>query len=505
MAASTPAEAGWSRAVTPHFTIYSDQPAQQLRAYAARLETFDQAVRFARGVSDPLPGPANKLTIYAVRDFAMIERLAGQYGVGGFYIPWAGYSVAFVPLNTGAGTRLDLTSEAVFFHEYAHHLMYESLNVALPLWLTEGFAEFFSTAKFESDGAVGLGAPAAHRAGVLLGKRFAPMPIEVMLGGTWKQLKKYQPDEVYGRGWLLTHYLIFSAARKGQLERYVGAISQGTPALDAARLAFGNLNALDGELKDYVRSMRFPYVTVPTTKIKIGSISIEPLTVGQGEYVEVLMQSRRGPTDEQAKRLAPRARQIASKYPDDPAVQAWLAEAEVDAKNYNQAVIAADRALARDPKSMDALLQKGRALMLQARADKAAKPDWGAIQQIFLSANRLDPEDPRALIGYYESFLEAGVAPPKSAVDGYLYAFELAPQDGTLRWGAVKELINQGRTTEAVAAIKPLAFAPHGGASAQRAQELLETMSSGDLTATRNKIREIEAPKPDTGKGGRKA
>jgi tetratricopeptide (TPR) repeat protein len=490
--ATTPASAGWSRAVSPHFVIYSDQSAEELKAYATKLEAFDQAVRYARRVPDVQIGPASKVTVYAVRDLPTLQRIYGGYGVGGFYIRRAGYSAAFVPLQTNPATRLDLTPENVFFHEYAHHLMYENVHAALPLWLSEGFAEFFSTVKFEADGSVGLGAPAAHRAEILLMKLASPMPLDRMLGGTWKQLRHYYLEEIYGRGWLLTHYLTFNTARKGQLERYVAGIQEGKPALQAARDAFGDLGRLDGELKDYVRSKRFPYVTVPPQKFSVGAITVEPLSPGEAAFMEVRMHSRRGVTEEQAAKLIPHARRIAANYPDDPAVQAGLAEAEADAHNYDAAVAAADRALAANPKSMDALLEKGRAISTKAEKDKSFKPDWKEVRQLYLSANRLDPDDPRPLIGYHGTFGKAGLKPTASALEGLLYAFELSPQDPDLRWTVMRELVAAGRQADAAKTLKPLAYAPHGGKAVERANDVLDKIEAGDLSAAEQRIAEIE-------------
>ena len=45
-------------------------------------------------------------------------------------------------------------------HEYAHHFMAENAPYLVPRWYGEGFAEYFATAKFETDGTVGLGLPA---------------------------------------------------------------------------------------------------------------------------------------------------------------------------------------------------------------------------------------------------------------------------------------------------------------------------------------------------------
>ena len=47
----------------------------------------------------------------------------------------------------------------LFFHEYTHHLMTRTSRSAYPEWYSEGFAEFFSTPKFDRDGSVWLVGP----------------------------------------------------------------------------------------------------------------------------------------------------------------------------------------------------------------------------------------------------------------------------------------------------------------------------------------------------------
>lgn len=487
-----PAEAEWHKAVTNHFVIYSDQSPQQLQAYAAKLERFDQAVRFARRQQDMLPSPANKLTVYAVEDLATVQRLYGGGGVGGFYINRAGASVTFVPLRTNPGSRLDISPDAVFFHEYAHHLMYQDLRAALPLWLIEGFAEFYSTAKVEQDGSVALGAPATHRAEILLAKLSAPMPIDRMLDGNLKALRSYYLAEIYGRGWLLVHYLTFNPERRGQLEKYVAGIQTGKRGLDAARDAFGDLNRLNGELRDYVRSTRFPYVSVPAANLNPGPVQVRSLTPGEKAFVEVHMRSRRGVDDEEAAELVPIARRAAAGFASDPFVQAGLAEAEFDAGNFDEALAAADRALAADPRSIDALTYKGMALAAKAEKAAPAQADWKSIRAWFLKANKLDPENPIPLVKFYESFAQEGIGPTANAAEGLLYALALAPHDNDVRKLVVRELVAQKRATDAAKALRPLAYAPHGGKSVERAQAILEKLESNDLTGATKAIEEAE-------------
>ncbi|GAA4022737.1 DUF1570 domain-containing protein [Sphingomonas swuensis] len=486
---SSAAMAGWSKATTRHFVIYSDQSPAELQAYATRLEKFDQAVRFARGVGDPEPIRANKLQLFAVRNLPEIASIYGGSGVGGFYVHQAGSNVAFVPLDTDPDTRLDLTADNVFFHEYAHHLMYENMVTVMPMWLSEGFAEFFSTAKFEADGSVGLGAPAAHRAEILLTKLYAPLPTDIMVGGSWKQLRNYYGVELYGRGWLLVHYLTFNAARKGQLDTYVAGLRAGKPAMTAARDAFGDLKRLHSELDQYVRQTRFPYVTVPASKLTVAAPVIEPLSAGESAMMGVSMMSRSGVSLERTGGVATAARTIAARYPGDVAVRVALAEAELDDERYDAAIAAADQALALQPNSIPALLVKGRTIVERHVTGKQAA-DWPAARALFLKANRADPEDPRPLIHYHRTFEEAGQTPTKDASEGLAYALELSPADRRLRWAMVRDYVRQGKAKEAADTLAPLAYAPHGGKDVERLNAILDALEGNNLGSATQLIAE---------------
>jgi hypothetical protein len=68
-----PAAAAWHKASTKHFIIYADQKPDRLRDFAAKLERFDQAVRFARRMEDPPIGDGNRLTVYVVRNIQTVQ------------------------------------------------------------------------------------------------------------------------------------------------------------------------------------------------------------------------------------------------------------------------------------------------------------------------------------------------------------------------------------------------------------------------------------------------
>ena len=480
-AAASPASATWYEAKTTHFLILADESPRDLQEFAVKLEKFDRAVRVLRRMDDPPIGDAGRLTIFVLKDEDAVSKTAvGKSSpIAGFYLPRASGSIAFVPRKTDAQMEWDMGADTVFFHEYAHHLQLQNTDASLPPWLIEGFAELVSSAQFPRNGSVQIGTPANHRmAGLFLSKR---LKIENLLGeGLKEDAGAEEMDIFYGRAWLLTHYLTFSDKRRGQLDNYVTQIRSGTKLLTAAQNVCGDLDKLDRELDAYLDGNRFTYLTVNDRQFASMAASIRPLRPGEAAIMPVVVRSRRGVDSKSAPEVAALARTVAAQYPDDPAVQRALAEAEYDAHNYAAAEQAADRALARQPTLAKALIYKGMA-ETELAGGKAA--NWDAIRSNFIRANKLDTEDPEPLMLYYESFRRQGKQPPQAAVDGLLYALVLAPQDQSLRSMAVAELISANRLAEAKDAIAPLAFNPHSSDGREWARKVLAALNSNNSKA----------------------
>lgn len=454
-----------------------------MKSYALMLERYDKAMRVMWGLQDPPIGPANRLTVYIVRNIDVVRRLLGSSGrAAGFYTGRAEGSVAVVPLRTGDGGRFGLDPDTVLFHEYAHHLMMLNYPLAFPAWYAEGFAEFNSTAKFESDGSVGLGLAAMHRAESLY--RDNPLTIEMMLSGKTDKFTPDQTEALYSRGWLLTHYLSFDSERKGQVQAYLAGLNSGRSGVEAAKAAFGDLGKLERELRRYARSPSLPYLKIGPEKLAASSIAVRRLSVGESTIIDFKMRSKVGVTPAQAKDLVAPMRRAAAPFADDPVVQVALAEAEYDADNHVEAEAAADRALAVDPANVEALLYKGRARM--ALAKKAGAKDaetWKEVRRWFIAANRADPNDPEPLMLFYRSYAAQEQAPTANAVAALIQAFQLAPHDKGLRATVAHRYLREGNAAQAMFALRPLAYSPHGGAGAERMAEVMDKIAEGGVEA----------------------
>jgi Flp pilus assembly protein TadD len=480
-----PALAEWREASSKHFLVYSEGSAQALQEFATKLERFDKAMRLRLAFADEDLGPGNRVTVFVVDDMAAVQRLARARGSGiaGFYAGRAGASIAVVPRTSGGASRNDLDPATILLHEYSHHIMLQGASGAYPAWFREGFAEFYSTARFEKDGGLGFGAAANHRAWSLVG--MSPLPIELLFDPTRRKLSREEwVATIYGRGWLLTHYLTFDATRRGQLTAYLNAINGGKGSLEAAQSVFGDLKALDRELKAYLNRRMIPYLPLKAELLKIPAVSVRTLRPGEAAIMDLWMRSQVGVTKEDAGRVARDMRKAAAAYPDDPAVQAALAEAEFDAGDLAAAEAAAARAIAADPKNVDGLTYRARVAFERAKASASAgDAEWKGVRRLIAQANRADPNDPKPLILYYQSFRAQGIAPTTLAVDGLLQAFALAPQNVGLRMNAARQLLVDGKAAEARRALAPIAYDPHGGALGQAVAAVIAKLDSSGAKA----------------------
>ena len=475
---NTPAaQAEWMEARSRHFILYGDASEKSLRAQAVALERLDHSLRFFMEKEDPPESASNPLVVFLTRD-SDVRKFAGNNDVAGLYRPRVGGAVAF---SAGfAGGDQDFP-RIVLFHEYAHHFMYASYPLAFPTWFSEGFAEFASTLRLGEDRAT-IGVPANHRAyGIFEG---AKMPVRSMLDpASWEKLRGgMEMNTFYGRGWLLTHYLFFHPARFKQFTAYVTAINAGRPPIAAAEEAFVDLRALDREVDAYLSRNRIPGMYIPYGDGP-PQVVVRTLSPGEAAMIRFRMESTNGVDSKSAVTLYQRAAPVAARFPDDPVAQGWFAEIAHDAGEAEVAEQAADRAIARDPKSVQGLLYKAQLQMEKlAREKNHDTAAWQKARSPIIVANRLDPNNAAPLWAFWQSFAAEGIPPTKSALAGLYRAQELSPQASEVRFAAAAAHVHAGEEDMARMLLRPLAYDPHAPADNPAARMLaaLDAGQKGD-------------------------
>lgn len=492
--ASVPAHAEWLEASTPHFLVYGDVDEATIRAKILSLETFDQALHAMRAMKPETPILANRLRLYLLKDDTAVSDLC-RCGAVGYYLAAPSGSVAVMPVKRSDNGLISMEAQVTLFHEHTHHFMFQNFPARYPLWFSEGFAEFNSTAKINPDGSVEIGAPANHRAIEL---SFMSRAVILAILSNSHRAQGGSEPAIYGGGWLLTHYFMLNSARGAQLNRYLQLVAAGKPGIEAAKESFGDLGKLVDEVLAYLRKPLRGFV-ISASALPAPDIRIRRLTNGEAAVMPARLRTETGVGTKTAGDVLHQARRLAEPYKTDPSAQAELAEAACDAKDYDACREAADRILAVQPNDVRGLKQRGRAEIGRIEKDKAATPAaWATARAWLVKANHVEPDDAEVLELYYDSYRKAGIEPTNAAVMGLRQALGLVPEATALRWRVGADYLRQGDAKGARGTLAPLAFGEHAGDRQSEASLLLARIDKGEDPVALAKDAWKTIDKPDT-------
>ena len=485
---AAPAHADWWEARTDHFIIYSKSSAADAKAFAESLERYDESLRSLHLIKpDPRLSDSRRVTIYRSGLIVDVAKLYGDPDapVAGFYVPYL-EPVAFVPARERAGEHSELDALTILNHEYTHHFMYRYFPGAYPSWYREGIAELYSTLDFKPGGAFHLGNPPQARGDALVGKYRSEMhhSIRDMLMTT----SKPTGEDIYANytyGWLLTHYLSFEPTRKGQLLTYLRLIDRGTSAQQAAVQAFGDLDKLEAEVQRYKNSGHYYGKDVVPADYHQPVAEMRELSPDEEAIMPAVMRTKRGVSTRIAKDVAGDARSVAARYPSSFPVQLELAEAELDAENFDAADRAADAAIGLKPDSAEALYFKGQIALGKAKTDPK---QYAVARTWFAKAHDADVDHAGPLIGNYLSYSKAGGPIPESAIIGLEQAYRLAPHFDDLRIILARQLLTENKLDIARDILIPLALSPHENKQAKALNEVVVEIDAANRTGAIAKL-----------------
>jgi hypothetical protein len=100
------------------------------------------------------------------------------------------------------------------------------------------------------------------------------------------------------------------------------------------------------------------------------------------------------------------------------------------------------------------------------------------VRSWWVKANKVENDHPIPLVQYYLSFVEPGEKPTKAAIEGLMWAMQLAPFDSSVRWLVANQMILDDRYAEAANVLAPLAYSPHPGEHTDQARRLLEEVEA---------------------------
>jgi len=295
----------WKRLEASGLTVMGNAGADELRRTATSILRFRAAMRsllpFVR-----LDPPAPTVAVVFRDDSAMTPFKPRDRGkpmdmVAAYFAPHP--DVNYIVLSIG---RREFTYQVVF-HEYTHLLVNQNIS-RLPLWLNEGFADFFSTFDgSEVDRRLIVGRPIDRYVGLLVG-RAPPVPMSVFIDpASMRDL--YRDDlttaRFYAQSWALVHYLMLAdnATHRPALGAFMSALQNGDPADQAFRRVFGpDLTTLDAALNRYLGLMKLPAIQVSAPDLQVTS-DANAMTEADAEQLQGDLQVRTGAFEEADKHL----------------------------------------------------------------------------------------------------------------------------------------------------------------------------------------------------------
>jgi tetratricopeptide (TPR) repeat protein len=253
----------WLSVRSQNFLVVGQAGEKELRRVAVRLEEYRAA--FSRLMSDEHFDATVPTTVVVFRDdrayepFKPVFRGQTASFVAGYFQP--GAEVNYITLALGTDSARGGSS--TLLHEYTHLLVNNYFRNA-PLWLKEGLAEFYSTARLSGDRRrVTLGARIPQRAGELRGR--ALLPLSKLFDVDQQSPYYFEADKrglFYAESWALVHYLLNGGERRAQLTRFIELLASGASVRGSFREAFQtDTDKLENELAAYVQLASYPEST----------------------------------------------------------------------------------------------------------------------------------------------------------------------------------------------------------------------------------------------------
>jgi len=283
--------AAWIRLRSPNFIVVTDGSEKQARKVAYQFEMIRAVLREFFNSRSSAPDPP--VIIIGAKDEASLKPLLpeaylakGATHLAGFYV--GGPEKNYVALRLDAG--LEHESYNAFepiYHEYVHYFLRRSIS-RLPLWLTEGLAEFYGNTRLEGKFAM-VGAPSDSNLTVL--RQTLLLPVDTLYAVNASSPYYHEDNKAsifYAESWALTHYLMVRDWREqtSRLQQFVNLLGQNLTPEDAAKRTIGDTHTLDGALREYLSRFSFTAARLPAPP-SVNEASFVPEPISEAESLAV--------------------------------------------------------------------------------------------------------------------------------------------------------------------------------------------------------------------------
>ncbi len=445
--------AHWYEATTDHFVVYADQPKERVEEFAEQAQRFHNALEARFGLLRLVPSPSNRMQLFVLEADSRLRRVLGERSDSTVYRSRAGERHAFIPHIRKLYGRLSI-GRWTFYRDYTRNFIETRLQGPTPAWLRDGAAWFHASAWFEPEGGVVFGTAAEYSGYLYSGRNGVPLENLFDLPGNREQLRRQRYDYL-AQSWLLYHYLQLSGEGGQQMLEYRRLLADTDSPIDAASRAFGSLGELRKTLRRFRLRRQFYPVRIAPELIAPPMVRLRTMSPSETALIDERYMLRRGLESADVVELASRLEKAIQLQADDWRAWLILSEARLRSGSWREANDAAAEVLGLRPDEVRALILSGQALV-QGAKEESSSALWKLARRQFVRANRLEPNHPLPLLGFYNTYLPDAENIPQLAVDGLYRAFELAPYDEELRLMVARERYRQRDYSEVVATLQPL-------------------------------------------------
>lgn len=292
-------EQNWVEVSSPNFIVVSNAGEKQARKAALQFEQIRAVFRHSLAVANGHPSPV--ITVLAVKDENSMRDLLPEYWIKGHTHPTGLFAGRLNQFS--AAVQLDapgINPYETFYHEFYHTISVPYFP-DLPVWLSEGLAEFYGHTEIEEK-FVGLGQADPNLLQELRNTSLIPLNVLFQVDHSSPYYNEANKTSIfYAESWALTHYLMFGdrGAHKAMLNAYLEAFNQGKNQEEAANAAFGDLKKLQSGLYAYIGNSSFPYLKIPMAMtITEDQLKLRTLSQAEAEAYRGGFAVMRGRTEE---------------------------------------------------------------------------------------------------------------------------------------------------------------------------------------------------------------
>jgi len=247
----------WFEVRSDHFIVLTDTSEKQARQTAGQFERMRSL--FHTVLPNAASDAASPIVVLALRDkkdFSTLEPTAylakNALDLAGLFLRTPDQNYILLRLNSEGDHPY-----ATVYHEYTHFITRKA--EWLPLWLSEGLAEFYQNTTIEEKDAL-VGQPSADDIYYLRDNRLLPLTTLFAVDHNSPYYHDEQKGSVfYAESWALTHMLEISDStnKTNKVGDYAKLLINHVDSVTAAQQAFGDLGKLQKQLESYISQGSF--------------------------------------------------------------------------------------------------------------------------------------------------------------------------------------------------------------------------------------------------------